>query len=256
VNRDAKALLEKWHKLMENKSFVSSDPISIPHRFSRRQDIEIAGFFSAIMSWGNRTTIINKANELMNRMDNSPYSFVCNSTPKDLRAIEGFVHRTLNATDILYLIDYLHRHYADNDGLESAFFPFQDSNLNAVEIGLIRFHQKVFSSEYAPKRTRKHIANPTSGSACKRLNMFLRWMVRSDVNGIDFGIWTNIKASQLICPLDVHVHRKALEHGLLSRKQSDWKSAIELTENLRELDPTDPVKYDYALFGMGVSKTA
>ncbi len=246
-------MLDSWVDRVNSQGFIANDPITIPHRFSVKQDIEIAGFFAAIMAWGSRTTIINKCSNLLERMDNEPYDFLKNHSNQELKKLEGFVHRTLNDTDLLYLIDFLSRWYDEHNSLENAF----TSNLNAqdatVENGLVGFYNHVFSASYAPKRTQKHIATPAKKSACKRLNMYLRWMVRSDNRNVDFGIWKNIKTSQLICPLDVHVHRVALGLGIMNRKQPDWLAAIELTEQLSRFDPEDPVKYDFALFGMGVS---
>lgn len=248
-SENLKAFLENKTLKYNNLSFIETDPISIPHKFSLKQDIEIAGFFAAILAWGQRKTIINKCNELIQRMDNAPYDFVLRATEKDLKALEGFKHRTFNDTDLLYTIDFLQRHYAEKSSLESAFAESPCAN---VEGTLIHFHNAFFANEYAPQRTRKHIATPARNSACKRLNMFLRWMVRKDKHGVDFGIWKHISPAQLICPLDVHVDRAARTLGLLDRKQSDWKAAIELTQNLRKLDNEDPVKYDFALFGLSV----
>lgn len=231
-------------------NFVADDPISIPHSFSKLQDIEIMGFWASMLAWGQRKTIINKCKELVERMDGSPYDFILNHTDNDLKAIEGFKHRTFNDTDALYFIAFFKHHYSNHTSLESAFqvSPTDET----VEQGLIHFNKYFFSLEDAPNRTRKHLASPLKKSACKRLNMYLRWMVRQDELGVDFGLWQNIKPSQLVCPLDVHVDRVARKLKLLTRPQSDWKAAAELTANLRKLDPTDPVKYDFALFGLGL----
>lgn len=231
-------------------NFVADDPISIPHSFSKLQDIEIMGFWASMLAWGQRKTIINKCKELVERMDGSPYDFILNHTDNDLKAIEGFKHRTFNDTDALYFIEFFKHHYSNHTSLESAFqvSPTDET----VEQGLIHFNKYFFSLEDAPNRTRKHLASPLKKSACKRLNMYLRWMVRQDELGVDFGLWQNIKPSQLVCPLDVHVDRVARKLKLLTRPQSDWKAAAELTANLRKLDPTDPVKYDFALFGLGL----
>ena len=228
--------------------FIEGDPISIPHLFSKRQDIEIAALFTAIFSWGSRITIINKSKELMERMDNEPLQFVLYHSSADLKGLKGFKHRTFNADDLYYFIEALHLYYSKNDSLEKAFFP---SKGFAVEAGLNHFKQLFFSHDHQ-KRTEKHISSPLQKSACKRLNMFLRWMVRNDNKGVDFGIWKNISASQLICPIDVHVARVARKIGMLQRKQTDWLAAVELTEALRKLDMKDPVKYDFALFNLGV----
>ena len=240
-----------------NSGFIAADPISIPHRFSKKQDIEIAGFFAAIFAWGNRTTIINKCNELMLLMDNAPYQFIAQHQEKELKRFLSFKHRTFNATDLLHFIRVLRYHY-DNDSnsepsLEKAFSKGLHSKDETVESALSTFHNFFFSLEDSPARTKKHISTPENNSSCKRLNMFLRWMVRRDEANVDFGIWTSIKPHQLVCPLDVHVQRVALRLGLISSEKSDWKTAVELTCNLRQLDPKDPVKYDIALFSMGVN---
>jgi len=239
--------LDKKVEQYNQASFIKDDPISIPHLFSKKQDIEIGGFFAAIFSWGNRTTIINKAKELMHYMDLSPHEFCLHAGPRKLKRLSGFKHRTFNTTDLLYFIEFLKYHYTYHNSLETAFTKCGDD----IERMLIGFHHYFFSLEHVP-RTRKHIATPEKGSNCKRLNMFLRWMVRRDKNGVDFGIWKNIKPSQLICPVDVHVARVAKHFNLLHRKKVDWQAALELTEYLRTLDATDPVKYDFALFGLGV----
>lgn len=229
-------------------SFVFLDPVSIPHKFSKKQDIEIAGFFAATFAWGNRTTIIQKATELMQRMDNSPYEFCLNHSESDLKKLLNFKHRTFNDTDLLYFVEFFKQHYTSYVTLEDAFTR-HGSDIAAMLIG---FNKYFFSLEFVPDRTRKHVATPERGSTCKRLNMFLRWMVRKDNKGVDFGIWSSISPAILICPIDVHAERTARKLGLLKRKQLDWLAAIELTENLRRLDAEDPVKYDFALFGIGV----
>lgn len=253
------------------QSFIKNDPISIPHQFNKKQDIEIAGFFAAIFSWGNRTTIINKSKELMQLMDNAPYEFCVNHDSKDLKRLLGFKHRTFNTTDLLYFIDFFRHHYSNQKSLETAFIPHpqppeksgqalsipiaigrEGSGVLKIEESLKYFHNYFFSLPHVPARTKKHIATPERNSSCKRLNMFLRWMVRNDDKGVDFGIWKNISPSQLICPIDVHVARVAKKLGILKRKQTDWQAALELTEYLRTLDKNDPVKYDFALFGLGV----
>ncbi|MDZ4793314.1 MAG: TIGR02757 family protein [Bacteroidota bacterium] len=258
--------------LYNQPSFIPDDPICIPHAFTKKQDIEIAGFFAAIFAWGNRTTIIKKSKELMQLMDNSPHEFCLNHSPKDLKDLMHFKHRTFSTTDLLYFIEFFKTHYNKNKSLETAFTPHsqppekpgqalsipstssggEGSNTPNIEDALKHFHHYFFSLEHVPARTKKHIATPERNSSCKRLNMFLRWMVRNDDKGVDFGIWKNISPSQLICPLDLHVVRVAKRLNLLQRKQTDWLAAIELTEFLRTLDKQDPVKYDFALFGMGV----
>lgn len=243
---DAKAA--KYNKV----SFISKDPISIPHQFSEKADIEITAFLAAILSWGQRKTIIAKCNEIVYRMGGEPYKFVMNHSDEDLKKLEGFKHRTFNDTDLLYFVDFLHRHYSEHDSLESAFIP--ETGFVSVENSLNYFHKYFFNHENAPKRTRKHVASPAKKSACKRLNMFLRWMVRKDKNEVDFGIWNKIPMSELICPIDLHVERAARKLMLITRKPVDWATALELTESLKKLDKNDPVKYDFALFGLSIGE--
>ena len=228
--------------------FIQDDPISIPHLFTKKQDIEIAGFFAAIFSWGNRTTIIQKSKELMQRMEMQPPEFCLHHNVNDIKKLIGFKHRTFNDTDLLYFVDFFKQHYSQHTSLESAFTMHGET----IEKMLVGFHHYFFSLDHVPHRTKKHIANPERGSTCKRLNMFLRWMVRNDKKGVDFGIWKKIHPSQLVCPIDLHVARVAQRFKLLHRKQTDWRAAVELTNYLRTLDEKDPVKYDFALFGLGV----
>ncbi|MCX8490206.1 MAG: TIGR02757 family protein [Cyclobacteriaceae bacterium] len=228
--------------------FIELDPISVPHQYSKKQDIEIAGLLAAVLAWGQRVTVVKKSNELLALMDNSPYEFVLQHQKKDLRRFEKFKHRTFNTTDTVYFIAALQYLYRQHDSLEEVFFP----NTREVGSGLIRFHQQFFSLPNFPARTKKHISTPERKSACKRLNMYLRWMVRSDNRGVDFGLWKRSSAAHLICPLDLHVERVARKLRLLTRKQVDWETALELTDSLRLLDTTDPVKYDFALFGLGI----
>lgn len=248
-----KDLLDTWHLKVNRKDFIPDDPISVPHKFALPQDIEIAGFFSAILAWGQRKTIVSKANSLLNLMDNSPYDFILHHKEKDLKPFLGFVHRTFQDVDVLYFMSFLKRHYLLHNSLETAFHPNKEKTFDAY-IALCLFKDYFFASPDAPGRTRKHISSPLSGSTCKRLNMFLRWMVRKDSEGVDFGLWKTIPAAELKIPLDVHVENYARQLGLLKRKQRDWKAVEELTLHLKSFDDTDPVKYDFALFGMGVSK--
>ena len=249
-----KIFLDKKVDEYDQPFFIKNDPICIPHLFSKKQDIEIAGFFAAIFAWGNRTTIINKSRELMQLMDNAPHQFILGHEVSDLKRMTGFKHRTFNTTDLLYFIEFFKHHYSKNRSLESAFFNPQTLKQpgNIIENGLNYFYSYFFSLEDSPARTVKHIASPQKNSSCKRLNMFLRWMVRQDNNKVDFGIWKKISPAQLICPIDVHVARVAKHFKLLDRKATDWQAALELTANLSSLDKNDPVKYDFALFGLGV----
>jgi uncharacterized protein (TIGR02757 family) len=239
-----------------NLSFVPLDPVSIPHLFTKKQDIEISGLFAATFAWGNRTTIINKCRELMKLMENTPYDFIVNHKENDRKRFLGFRHRTFNDTDLLYFISFLQHHYQKYSSLEEAFFPKRifrnlSSDAEIVEIALNGFSSYFFSLEHVPARTKKHVASPMKNSGCKRLNMYLRWMVRNDGKGVDFGIWNKINPSQLIIPLDLHVARVAKRFSLLTRPNADWSSALELTKNLRQMDRKDPVRYDFALFALG-----
>ncbi|MGI8598419.1 MAG: TIGR02757 family protein [Chitinophagaceae bacterium] len=230
-------------------SFIQSDPISVPHRFSKKQDIEIAAFFASIFAWGNRTIIINKTTQLMELMGNAPHDFIIHHKENDLKTFLNFRHRTFNTTDVLYFILFLQHHYKKYNSLEDAFFY---KGLSNQEERLNYFHKYFFSLPEAPPRTKKHIAAPFRKSTCKRLNMFLRWMVRKDNCGVDFGIWKTMNPSELICPVDLHVARVARNFDLIKRKQTDWQTAVELTDQLKKFDKKDPVKYDFALFALGV----
>lgn len=240
-------------KLYNVHAFIEADPISIPHRFKKRQDIEIMGLIAALFAWGQRTTIINKCLDIAERMQQKPHDFILSHQPRDLKRLLGFKHRTFNDTDLLAVVAFLHRWYKEGSSLETAFNYGMKAGDATVENGLNGFRELFFGEADMPNRTRKHIASPRQHSACKRLNMYLRWMVRNDNQGVDFGLWKSIGMHQLVCPLDVHVQRMALQLGLMQRNQADWKAAIELTENLKRLDPEDPVRYDFALFGMGVN---
>lgn len=248
------SFLDSTYTLYNTPEFIQNDPICIPHLFTAKQDIEIMGFFAAVFAWGQRVTIINKCKELIDRMDHAPHAFILNHSEQDLKRLIGFKHRTFNDTDLLYFISFFHQWYKQHDSLEDAFASHVKPRHTDIGQGLNGFRELFFALRDVPHRTYKHVASPQQNSACKRINMYLRWMVRKDDRGVDFGIWKKIKPSQLICPLDLHVQRVAIKLGLLQREQSDWKAAIELTENLRKLDKSDPVKYDFALFGLGVSE--
>lgn len=251
-----KSFLDRKVVEFNNPRFISEDPVCIPHLFSKKQDIEIAGFFAAVFAWGIRKTIINKCKLLLQLMDKAPHDFCVNHTNNDLKRLVGFCHRTFNDTDLLYFISFLKFHYSQHKSLETAFFNNktiqQFNHPDTVEISLNYFYHYFFSMDDVPLRTKKHIASPQKNSSCKRLNMYLRWMVRNDRKGVDFGLWQKITPAQLICPVDVHVARVSRHFNLLNRKQVDWLAAVELTEALRQFDPKDPVKYDFALFGLGV----
>lgn len=247
---DLKSFLNNKVLQYNQPGFIVNDPISIPHLFEKKQDIEIMGFFAAVFAWGQRKTIIAKCKELNDRFNGEPYNFIVNHSDEDLKQLIDFKHRTFNDTDLLYFVDFLHRHYLRYDTLEEAFL--NNGQFLSIEDSLIHFEQYFFDSSNAPQRTRKHVATPIRNSACKRLNMFLRWMVRDDEAGVDFGLWKRIPKSELVCPIDVHVERTARQLGLISRKKVDWETAMELTKNLQLMDVDDPVKYDFALFGLSV----
>lgn len=247
---ELKVLLDDRVDRYNKAEFIDMDPVSIPHKYSLRQDIEITAFWTAMLAWGQRVTIINKSNELFGLMDGAPHDFIINHEEKDRARFENFKHRTFNYTDTLYFLEFLQQHYQQHDSLEDAFLV--DGRCNSLRESLTYFEEYFFSLPDAPHRTRKHIASPARKSTCKRLCMYLRWMIRNDEKGVDFGLWKKIGTHQLMMPLDVHVDRVARSLGLLKRKQNDWETVEELTKNLRKFDKEDPVKYDFALFGMGV----
>jgi uncharacterized protein (TIGR02757 family) len=248
-----KPLLDESAARYNQPGFIPRDPVSIPHRFQQPADIEIAGFFAAILAWGQRTTIINSCNRLLAWMDHAPHQFITQHADTDLKPMLGFAHRTFNATDLLYFISFLQYHYSRHSSLEQAFVPEGAYTHDTVEQALVHVHNYFFSLEH-PVRTHKHIATPARKSACKRLNMFLRWMVRRDNGGVDFGLWHSISPAQLVCPLDVHVARVAHRLGLLESETSNWANALQLTGQLRQMRPEDPVVYDFALFGLGIDR--
>lgn len=248
---DLKSLLEEKTSLYNRPDFITGDPINIPHSFSSRADIEISGFLAASIAWGQRTTIVQNGFRLMNLMDNSPFDFVMDAGPDDFRRFSTFVHRTFNGDDCLFFIESLRNIYVNHNGMEAVFLSGITLDDTDVYGAICRFRQVFLESPHLD-RSVKHLANPASGSTAKRINMFLRWMVRKDENGVDFGLWKSISPSLLCCPLDVHVGNVARRLGLLERKQNDWKAVEELTARLRTFDPEDPVKYDFALFGTGV----
>ncbi|HQT23552.1 MAG: TIGR02757 family protein [Sphingobacteriales bacterium 17-39-43] len=285
--QDLKEFLDIKFDQYNRPGFIENDPICIPHQFTKKQDIEIMGFWASILAWGQRKTIINKCSELITMMDGAPYDFIKNHRDTDLKRFTNFKHRTFNDTDTLYFIEFFRQHYLQSDTLETAFKTLRPDIFrkefleegkqslentetasspcyvgelinkkeeSVIEIALNSFRNYFFSLPDFPARTKKHISSPSQKSTCKRLNMFLRWMVRKDDRGVDFGLWNSIRPSDLICPTDLHVERVARKLKLISRKQVDWQTATELTENLRKFDPLDPVKYDFALFGLGIEE--
>jgi uncharacterized protein (TIGR02757 family) len=263
VGESGKHIMTKkeLHLLLEEKTakyntieFIKEDPVSILHLFQKKQDIEISGFFAAVLAWGIRKTIINKCRELFSLMEWQPHDFILNHTPKEAMKLLRFKHRTFNSTDLAYFLEWFQWYYKKNETLENAFADYMKPGDKNTENALIGFHNLFFSLPESPSRTRKHIPTPERGSSCKRLNMFLRWMVRKDNHGVDFGIWNRIFPSQLLCPVDVHVERVARHLSLITKPQVNWKGTIELTEKLKLFDPKDPVKYDFALFGLGINE--
>lgn len=251
--KDIKDILDTYQQKYNNPDFIYSDPISIPHQFTKKEDIEISGFLSATLAWGNRKAIIKSARQLISWMDNSPHDFIKNANDKELEPFYNFKYRTFNGTDCVHFLKSLQNIYKNQGGLESAFTKGYNSN-RSIKDAIYSFRELFFTPVHE-KRTEKHVANPYKNSAAKRLNMFLRWMVRHDKNGVDFGIWETIKPSHLMIPLDIHTGTIAREFGILKRKQDDWKAVEELMQILREFDSDDPVKYDYALFGLGVNRS-
>lgn len=246
---ELKLFLDEKVILYNNPKFIDSDPIQIPHLFTLREDIEIAAFLVATIAWGNRKSIINNGHRLMEIMGNSPYDFVMDFSEKNAESLSPFVHRTFNNEDLFYFLKSLQNIYKNHGGLENVFAQY--SERNSMQTAIHHFKKTFFELPHLT-RTQKHISDPLKNSAAKRINMFLRWMVRNDNAGVDFGIWKNISPSQLSCPLDVHSGNVARKLKLLNRKQNDGKALNELDNSLRKLEPKDPVKYDFALFGLGI----
>lgn len=249
INPEIKEFLDDKVVRYNRPEFIDSDPISIPHQFQNKEDIEISAFLAATIAWGNRKMIVSNGKKLIDLMGHTPYDFIMNHRAEDLDRFNGFVHRTFNTTDLDYFIKALKNIYQNKGGLETLFA--QSVTALSTQLAIHHFKQEFFSLPH-PARTEKHVSDPSKGSAAKRINMFLRWMVRVDDCGVDFGIWRSISPAQLSCPLDVHSGRVARKLGLLTRAQSDSKALDELDLNLRQLDREDPVKYDFALFGLGV----
>lgn len=243
---DIKDLLEEKTAQYNNRSFIPDDPICVPHMFSKKQDIEIAGFFAAMIAWGNRKSIVKNAKRIVELMDETPYEFIKEASPKEIKRLSVFVHRTFNGDDMMEYVKALRKLYAKHNSLEHYFLK------DSPEVDRITLFRKEFVKGIKSVHAIRHISNPETGSAAKRINMYLRWMVRNDKAGVDFGIWKNISPSTLRLPLDVHTGNTARKLGLLTRKQDDAKAVAELMQVLRTFDPLDPVKYDFALFGLGV----
>ena len=247
--KDLKDFLDSKVEQYNKPDFIASDPIQIPHLFSKKEDIEIAGFLSATISWGNRKSIITNCHKMMDLLDQSPFDFVMNHQETDLEKLEPFVHRTFNGLDFITFIKGLQHIYKNHDGLEAVFN--KHAQKDSLQQSIHYFKQTFFEIEHL-QRTQKHISDPLKNSAAKRINMFLRWMIRPNNTNVDLGIWTTLNPAQLSCPLDVHSGNVARKLGLLKRKQNDGKALAELDIALRKLDINDPVKYDFALFGLGV----
>jgi len=247
TDKEIKNLLDEKFELYHRPNFIQDDPIQIPHRFSKKEDIEISGFLVATIAWGQRKTIINNAHKLMELMDNAPHDFIINHKSKDLKRFQGFVHRTFNEADIQFFISSLRNIYNTHDGLEEVFA----LNRKDMRMSISHFKKVFFEVEHLT-RTQKHVSDPLKGSAAKRINMYLRWMIRNSSEGIDFGIWKTITPSALFLPLDVHTGNVSRKLGLTSRKQNNWITVNEITEKLRVFCPEDPIKYDFSLFGLGV----
>ena len=249
THSELKSFLDEKVIQYNTRDFIDSDPVQIPHLFSQKEDIEIAGFLAATIAWGNRKMIIKNAHRMMELMGNTPYDFVISHQEKDLNDLESFVHRTFNGQDFIVFVKGLQHIYKNHNGLEAVFA--QNQEPFSMQKSIHEFKKLFFNVQHTP-RTQKHISDPLNNSAAKRINMFLRWMVRQDNKGVDLGIWKSISAATLSCPLDVHSGNVARKLGLLHRKQNDAKALAELDTQLRILDPNDPVKYDFALFGLGV----
>ncbi|TWP26645.1 TIGR02757 family protein [Apibacter muscae] len=246
---ELKLFLDEKFEEYNHHRFIETDPIQIPHQFTSKEDIEIIGFLIATIAWGNRKSILKSSEKMVNYLEGEPYNFILNHTENDLKKIEGCVHRTFNSEDLIYFIKSLQNIYKNRGGLEKIFSTHKNESNTFYAIERFR---KVFFEILPLQRTQKHVSSPLKNSSSKRINMYLRWMVRKDNKGVDFGLWQSISPSQLMCPLDIHSGNTARTLKLLNRNQNDWKSVVELTNNLKKFDKDDPVKYDYSLFGLGV----
>lgn len=246
---ELREFLNEKSLLYNNPQFIELDPIQIPHMYSEKEDVEIAGLLTAAISWGNRKAIIKGAHRMMDLMGNVPYEFIMNYSKKDLDHLSTFVYRTFNGIDFTYFIQALAYIYRERGGLEHIFTSHQTES--SLQPAIHQLKKEFFSIPH-PRRTEKHLPDPQKGSAAKRVNMYLRWMVRDDKCGVDFGLWKEISPSKLSCPLDVHTGNVARKLGLVQRRQNDARTVSQLDDKLRSLDPLDPVKYDFALFGLGI----
>lgn len=252
TDNELRELLDELHDKYNDQTFIELDPISIPHAFEQVEDIEISGFLAATIAWGNRKMIVRNAKRMVDLMEGEPYRFIMEADEKEFLSVVNFVHRTFNGSDFVYFLRALKHIYRNHGGIKDLFVSGYLKN-GSLEEGIADFRRLFFELEHLP-RVERHLSSVEKNSACKRINMYLRWMVRTDNRGVDFGLWDEIPTSALYIPLDVHTGNVGRHLGLLSRKQNDWKAVLELTENLRRFDAKDPVKYDYALFGVGVNK--
>ncbi|MFZ4399986.1 MAG: TIGR02757 family protein [Bacteroidales bacterium] len=251
IDDEIKSFLDEKVIKYNSPSFIENDPISIPHRFELKEDIEIAGFLAATISWGNRKIIVRNGHRMIDMLGESPYDFVMSSDSNQVNRLEGFVHRTFNNEDYRFFIQALKNIYQVHNGIEAIFNKYAT---NESLQPAIQHFKRIFFEQSLHNRAEKHISDPAKGSAAKKINMYLRWLVRNDKCGVDFGIWQNIKPSQLSCPLDVHSGNIARKLGLINRNQNDAKTVAELDNVLRIFDKNDPVKYDFALFGLGMNE--
>lgn len=245
---EMKTILEENYQKYNRLNFIETDPIQIPHSFSKKENIEISAFLTAIIAWGRRDIIIKNAKKMMSVLDNNPYDFIINAQSKDFDNIEKFVHRTFQFTDFIFFLKSLQNIYKNKNGLEDVFYKNYKKNKSIKES--ISGFRKIFFAIPHPARTRKHIADVTKNSAAKRINLFLMWLIRTDNIGVHFGLWKKFNPANLLMPLDVHTAKMSRALNLLSRKQNDWQAVEELTNNLKKFDPKDPTKYDFAIFGM------
>lgn len=248
---ELKAYLDRLNDSVEKSDYIESDPVQFIHAFENKKDIEIAGFLAAMMAWGRRDIVISKVENLLQRMNYRPFEFISQYGQDNFSSLEGYKHRTFKAIDIHGVICALQKVYQDYEDLEEFWSECYQTGKREDRPALAVFHEKIFGLTTELKnRTRKHLSNPENGSTCKRLCMYLRWMTRKN-SAVDIGIWDFMEPSELQIPFDVHVARQARRYGLLTRRSNDWKSVNELTDTLKLMNPIDPARYDFALFGLG-----